>query len=212
MSWPGAANSAAEAPGALRTETLLVEVQPPGHPTALLRSDIAEGRDFTVVAEPVWRLLLAWYGGGPPICRPAVADGGVGGRPVEVSLELTLLKLLVHVDADAPPPAPLELHVSRADTVRKLAETACVSLSLLPDAVRLWDYFDERRHVLLAEPDRRLAGLKLVAGQAVLLEAALLELLLQHGHGHPAGGLGRHGARGGSRRDLNARANDATID
>ena len=48
--------------------------------------------------------------------------------------------------------------------------------------------------------------------QAVLLEAALLELLLQHGHGHPAGGLGRHGARGGSRRDLNARANDATID
>ena len=48
--------------------------------------------------------------------------------------------------------------------------------------------------------------------QAVLLEAALRELLLQHGHGHPAGGLGRHGARGGSRRDLNARANDATID
>ena len=53
-----------------------------------------------MLTSEAYELLAGWYGGGPPILRPTVVEGGVGGRAVEVQLELTLLSLTLHLESD----------------------------------------------------------------------------------------------------------------
>jgi len=47
----------------------------PGAFPAELRKDIAEMSDYQLVEEGVWRLLLAWYGGGPAFIRRVIEVG-----------------------------------------------------------------------------------------------------------------------------------------
>ena len=85
--------SAAAEPGPVGNEPLSF-ASPEGD--RFLKVGLVEHDDYALVPAPVWSALEGWYGGGPAIRRPAVSEGGAGGRAAEVQLELTLLKLLVH--------------------------------------------------------------------------------------------------------------------
>ena len=157
---------------------LLQAEQPANNPTALLKDGMREDEDFHVVGEAAWQKLHSWYGGGPAICRAAVAEGGYAGRAIEVQLELTLLKLIVHLETEDEEQRqraskPLELHLSRAATVEKLLETVSAAWELPAGKVRLWDYFQKQRCALLSETNKGLNESKLHAGQDVLVEVAL---------------------------------------
>ena len=148
-------------------------------PVLLLKEGLREGSDFAVITEGAWDLLHAWYGGGPRIARPTVTEGGVGGRPVETQLELSLLKLHIHLEAAGDEAAkrragdaPLVLHLSRAAPLTALVRRACAAWGLDASTTkcRVWDYYNRQRFNLLESLEESLSDAKLNAGQDVLLE------------------------------------------
>jgi hypothetical protein len=106
---------------------------------------------FAVLSQGAWELLHGWYGGGPALLRPTVEEGGLGGRPSEIQLELTLLKLAVSLDGEdheamaRATGAPLTLRISRGASVQQCLERICDAWQLDVAHCRLWDYYNKRR-------------------------------------------------------------------
>ena len=142
----------------------------------LLREGLREGSDFKVLGEAAWSKLVEWYGGGPTICRMALAEGGGAYSKPEVLLELTLLKLVVHLQSDsathkAKASGEYVLHMSKSASVHALLEKM-VAIWELPalDKVRLWDYYKKKRYTLLSDMSKSLQEAKLMHAQDVLVE------------------------------------------
>ena len=165
------------APGQIDTSSLLdVADADDGRPRRLVGT-LTEGPDFVVVGGPTWEALLGWYGGGPPIERPAIlVGGGAGNRPKETQLELNLLRLKCYLRSDDAAlsaragAAPLIIALSKAENVRRCAEAACRGWQLDASRVRLWDYLDQVRHDRLADLETSLQDVPLCMDQEMLVE------------------------------------------
>ena len=167
-------SSGGDAPGQIVTSDLLVDDEDATE--YLLRAGLREGSDFKVLGEAAWSKLVEWYGGGPTICRMALAEGGGGNSKPEVLLELTLLKLVVHLQSDfdthkAKATGEYDLHMSKSASVQALLEKM-VAYWALPglDKVRLWDYYKKKRYTLLSDMSKSLQEAKLMHAQDVLVE------------------------------------------
>ena len=125
-----------EPPGTIENAPLLKDENDESA-DAELKDGLREGVDYTLVSEEAWDLLHGWYGGSPTIRRSTVTEGGAGGRPTEIQLELTMPKLVVTLDSDDASAtrradvAPLTLSISRGASVKPLAPSSSSSRARL---------------------------------------------------------------------------------
>ena len=140
--------------------------------TTKLRKNILEvlgGRgDYVILRPEAHALLAAWYGGGPPAERPAVADGAYG----RVKLDLYGMSFKVHrsaVDAD---PKQLEISIPKSASVADLKLLACKTFGIDPKSCQLWDWFNNKPYADL-EPSLKaedsLKSAKLIEDQDLYL-------------------------------------------
>lgn len=135
---------------------------------ATLKQNLQEHQDFVIVSGAVWELLHGWYRGGPAIPRRAVPTPS-GSTDIEVYC----LRLLVHKSTDLSA-SPKPIFDSKVTTVEDFKKHACEELGLDSSKVRIWDYFNKKRHYLLEQSlDKTLESCTMVEDNDILLETQL---------------------------------------
>lgn len=146
-------------PGQIDNSDLLEE----GSGTALKRN-LDERSHYEVVPEEAWKMLQAWYGGGPPIKRRAIQlpSGGV-------QVELFGLQLKVHKSSDTS--LSIEVMESKCTTIKEFKTRMCAEMGLDPAKVRIWDYFNSRTYALLEkDADKTLESCRIYDQNPIMLE------------------------------------------
>lgn len=136
-----------------------------GTGSALLRKTISELSDYQLVSEDAWNLLSKWYGGGPAVKRRAIQlpTGGV-----QVELHGLQLKVFKSSDTNG---TPLEVIESKNTSVKDFKASVCRELSLDPEKIRIWDFFNQKNYALLEKTaEKTLEACRIFDQNPILLE------------------------------------------
>ena len=132
--------------------------------SGILQHGVLEGQDFKIISNDIWCRFQAKYGGGPILRRRAIARAGG-----QVELELYGLELRVFLSGK-PDIGPTLIKESKMMTIRSLMARICREEGLNEADVRLWDYFNQRKHQLLEQClDRRLGACRMFQGITILV-------------------------------------------
>ncbi|CAH2035036.1 unnamed protein product [Thlaspi arvense] len=150
-------------PGPIDNHDIIDSESAAGDPQ--LRKMLEESVDYVLVPEKVWRKLVEWYKGGPPIQRKLIYHGFYSkSYSVEVyplSLNLT----------DSRDESITIIRLSRQASISQLYETVCAVRGVSKEKARIWDYFQKRKSVLLdPSSEKNLEESSLQMDQDILLE------------------------------------------
>ncbi|AEE31532.1 ubiquitin-specific protease 11 [Arabidopsis thaliana] len=130
-----------------------------------LRMMLEEGVDYTLVQQEVWRKLVKWYKGGPPVPRKLISQGFY---TKSFSVEVYLLCLTL---TDSRDESTTIIRLSKQASIGQLYEMVCAGKGVAKEKARIWDYFEKKKSVLLdpsSEQSVEEAGLQF--NQDILLE------------------------------------------
>ncbi|XP_043723050.1 ubiquitin carboxyl-terminal hydrolase 9-like isoform X2 [Telopea speciosissima] len=154
----------ADRPGQI-DNTLLVKSGSDGKVNDLeLVRPLEEGRDYVLIAQEVWKKLHDWYKGGPALPRRLISQG-VLHKNFTVEVYLLCLYLI-----DSRDNSQSVIRISRKASVRELYDRVCSFHKLEQKKVHIWDYFNKRKHSLLAISNNTLEEMNLQMDQHMLLE------------------------------------------
>lgn len=115
-------------------------------------------------------LIVARYGGGPAIQRNVIAEGENGDvKRVEVVL-MDLLLTPCKKDGTPDVSASKKIFVSKHTLLKELLLKASSLLGYRPLSIRLWNFEDADKAVMMSDLDRSLVDEEIVYGQTVLVE------------------------------------------
>ncbi|KAL1213003.1 putative ubiquitin carboxyl-terminal hydrolase 11 [Cardamine amara subsp. amara] len=130
-----------------------------------VRKMLVEGVDYALVPQEVWRKLVEWYKGGPPIPRKLISQGFYT-KSFSVEVYPLCLKL-----SDSRDGSSTILRLSKQDSVSKLYEMVSAVKGVAKDKARIWDYFEKTKRALLdPSSDKSLEESCLQIDQDILLE------------------------------------------
>eukprot|EP00268_Persea_americana_P027801 TRINITY_DN27076_c0_g1_i2.p1 TRINITY_DN27076_c0_g1~~TRINITY_DN27076_c0_g1_i2.p1 ORF type:complete len:926 (-),score=172.52 TRINITY_DN27076_c0_g1_i2:429-3206(-) len=148
----------------------------------LVRS-LVEGLDYVLVPQEVWKKLIEWYRGGPPIPRKLISQGFLI-KSFSVEVYPLCLQLI-----DARDNTHTIIRISRKASIRELYDRVCSLLKLDQRKIRIWDYFSKRKHALLTDFDQTLEEAQIQMDQDILLEVEV-DGFWPSGHGIDSTGNG----------------------
>ncbi|KAJ0232840.1 putative ubiquitin carboxyl-terminal hydrolase 11 [Hirschfeldia incana] len=108
-----------------------------------LLKNLEEAVDYVLVPEQVWNKLVEWYKGGPPIERKLISQG-FHSKSYSVEVYPLCLKLRDGRDGSSS-----IIRLSKQASVGQLYETVCAARGVSKEKARIWDYFGEKKSVLL---------------------------------------------------------------
>ncbi|KAK8685100.1 hypothetical protein V6N13_041109 [Hibiscus sabdariffa] len=129
-----------------------------------LRTMLMEGQDYVLVPQKVWEKLHEWYKGGPALPRKMILQG-VYHRNFDVEVYPLCLKLI-----DSRDESQSVIWLSRKASVSELFQKVCALRGIEQDKVRIWDYFNKRKHAQLFASNKSLEESNLQMDQDILLE------------------------------------------
>ncbi|CAJ1411515.1 unnamed protein product [Effrenium voratum] len=143
-----------------------------------LQSGLGENRDFILLPQEAWKLLHAWYGGGPPLRRQVIGSGSA-----DLRVELYPLCLTVYKVDDYGVPLGLKLQVmfSRSATVEEVINSLRDNVLLGQEEAQLWHRpsvevdqtrIDSLEGWELLQAEESLESQAVVDGASILLEVA----------------------------------------
>ncbi|XP_074303699.1 ubiquitin carboxyl-terminal hydrolase 10-like isoform X2 [Silene latifolia] len=125
---------------------------------------LEEGRDYVLVPEGVWKTLLEWYEGGPPLPRRLILQGSIH-KKFNIEVYPLTLRLI-----DSRDNSETAIRISKKATLCELHEKV-VSLKGLPqNKVCIWDFFNNRKNLILDSSVKTLEDANLEMDQHILLE------------------------------------------
>ncbi|KAJ4951929.1 hypothetical protein NE237_028761 [Protea cynaroides] len=125
---------------------------------------LEEGRDYVLVAHEVWKKLHDWYKGGPALPKKLISQG-VHHKSFSVEVYPLCLYLIDSRDNNQS-----VIQISKKASVRELYDRVCSFHKLEKKKVHIWDYFNKRKHSLMAISNRTLEEMNLQMDQHILLE------------------------------------------
>ncbi|XP_042520355.1 ubiquitin carboxyl-terminal hydrolase 9-like [Macadamia integrifolia] len=125
---------------------------------------LEEGRDYVLVAQEVWKKLHDWYKGGPALPRRLISQG-VLHKTFTVEVYPLCLYLI-----DSRDNRQSVIRISKKASVRELYDRVCTFHKLEQKKVRIWDYFNKRKHSSLTISNRTLEEMNLQMDQHIFLE------------------------------------------
>ncbi|KAE8717492.1 Ubiquitin carboxyl-terminal hydrolase 9 [Hibiscus syriacus] len=129
-----------------------------------LRGMLMEGQDYVLVPQKVWEKLHEWYKGGPALPRKMILQG-VYHRNFDVEVYPLCLNLI-----DSRDESQLAIWLSRKASVTELFQRVCALRGVEQDKVRIWDFFNKRKHAQLFASNKSLEESNLQMDQDILLE------------------------------------------
>ncbi|XP_031494374.1 ubiquitin carboxyl-terminal hydrolase 9-like isoform X1 [Nymphaea colorata] len=132
-----------------------------------LRTGLQEVDDYELVPEQVWNRLLEWYGGGPSFSRMLISQG-LSTKDLVVEVYPLCLQLVVAHTGDVS-----VVQISRKGTVGQLYDQVSELLKLDPEKMRIWDYFNKNKNVLLTTQNQTLEDYQLLTDQDILVEVEI---------------------------------------
>ncbi len=138
----------------------------------LLQPNLQHDVDYVTVLPHVWSALRAWYGGGPAIHRPYIAD-------LEL-VEVYAMRVQLFVRKSVRPVSPqmfwcdekIDLSVSRRETIASLKTSLCSRLGCRIFFARLWLIGQEAHFSLLSKETDTVTQCGIVDGSKLCLEMA----------------------------------------
>ncbi|KAG7599055.1 Peptidase C19 ubiquitin carboxyl-terminal hydrolase [Arabidopsis suecica] len=130
-----------------------------------LRIMLEEGVDYILVPQQVWRKLVEWYKGGPPLPRKLISQGFYT-KSFSVEVYPLCLKL-----TDSRDESTTIIRLSKQASIGQLYEMVCAGRGVAKEKARIWDYFEKKKSVLLdssSEKSVEESGLQL--NQDILLD------------------------------------------
>ena len=100
-----------------------------------LRFDLLEDEDYRILTKDMWEQLQGWYGGGPPIIRPAAWD-----PIVEYCVLLYGLKVEVHSDRSRNR-SPQEIYEWPSTLTGDFKRRLCQRMGVRCDQMEIWAWF-----------------------------------------------------------------------
>ncbi|XP_021757775.1 ubiquitin carboxyl-terminal hydrolase 10-like [Chenopodium quinoa] len=155
----------AERPGPIDNSDLILNVNGGDADNLELLRTLEEGQHYVLVPEEVWKKLLEWYNGGPPLPRKLISQGAINKKfNVEVyplSLKLT----------DSRDNSQSDISFSKKASTLELYEKVCALKGLPQDKVQIWDYFNEKKQcILVPSGNKTLEDANLQMDQHILFE------------------------------------------
>jgi hypothetical protein len=179
---PGEQTMHMEAP---RVQTRAVRPGPIDNSEFLEVSMQGSRTDFVAVPPAAWEMLRAWYGGGPPIKRRAIA-----GQNGAVSVSFQGLRLYVYRSSDIQGDPVLTVEPT-STTVRELKASVCEDYGLDPQKVRIWDFYTKTLFEFLEHSlDKTLECCRILNTSPILLEEQIDEETWPYADPHQAEGIG----------------------
>ncbi|CAN7045230.1 unnamed protein product [Brassica oleracea var. botrytis] len=130
-----------------------------------LLKNLEEAVDYVLVPEQVWKKLVEWYKGGPPIERKLISQG-FHSKSYSVEVYPLCLKLTDSRDGSSS-----IIRLSKQASVGQLFETVCAASGVSKEKARIWDYFQKNKSVLLdPSSEKTLEESCLQIDQDILLE------------------------------------------
>ncbi|KAE8725341.1 Ubiquitin carboxyl-terminal hydrolase 9 [Hibiscus syriacus] len=129
-----------------------------------LRGMLMEAQDYVLVPQKVWEKLHEWYKGGPSLPRKMILQG-VYHRNFDVEVYPLCLNLI-----DSRDESQSVIWLSRKASVTELFQRVCALRGVEQDKVRIWDYFNKRKHAQLFASNKSLEESNLQMDQNILLE------------------------------------------
>uniref|UniRef100_A0A671VHG1 Ubiquitin carboxyl-terminal hydrolase 32 n=1 Tax=Sparus aurata TaxID=8175 RepID=A0A671VHG1_SPAAU len=185
---------AAQRPGAIDNQSL-VNTDPMKAPTLTMEGgrlkrslQLAPGRDFEMVPEPVWRALYHWYGANLSLPRPVILESKTGQAELELFPRYLLFlrqqpatrspqsNIWVNMGNVPSPNAPLKRVLaytgcfSRMGTIKDIHLYLSQRLRIKEEDMRLWLYNSENYLTLLDDEDHTLESLKIQDEQQLVIE------------------------------------------
>uniref|UniRef100_A0A8C4EFT5 ubiquitinyl hydrolase 1 n=1 Tax=Dicentrarchus labrax TaxID=13489 RepID=A0A8C4EFT5_DICLA len=185
---------AAQRPGAIDNQPL-VNTDPMKAPTLTMEGgrlkrsmQLAPGRDFETVPEPVWRALYHWYGANLSLPRPVILESKTGQPELELFPRYLLFlrqqpatrtpqsNIWVNMGNVPSPNAPLKRVLaytgcfSRMGTIKDIHLYLSQRLRIKEEDMRLWLYNSENYLTLLDDEDHTLESLKIHDEQQLVIE------------------------------------------
>ncbi|VYS62217.1 unnamed protein product [Arabidopsis thaliana] len=108
-----------------------------------LRRLLVEGENYVLVPKQVWKKLVEWYSGGPPIERKLICQGFYTRS---YSVEVYPLCLML---TDGRDESRTVIRLGKQASIRELYEKVCAMTGVPQEKAHIWDYFDKRKNGLL---------------------------------------------------------------
>lgn len=124
----------------------------------------SEDFHFFFITPHMWKVLHAWYGGGPPLPRKVISLWN--GSSLSIEIRRLYLKIYKSSDLNHFETASF----SKSDTVGYLKQTMCTRMGLNPEDIRVWDYHANNKYKLLEDMDQKLDSAQIIDNQPILLE------------------------------------------
>ncbi|KAH9245937.1 hypothetical protein BASA81_016577, partial [Batrachochytrium salamandrivorans] len=131
---------------------------------------LEEGRDYVLVSEPHWNLLVGWFGGGPSLMRKCVNDKG--------RIVIDLRGLEFKVKRSSKPTKFLRFVFSKYDTIGQVKRLVVEELhdgyqgDSDPAMYRVWDYFSDKCQQRLHPESSQITAFDLEDMQSIMFEEA----------------------------------------
>uniref|UniRef100_A0A1J3K0G5 Ubiquitin carboxyl-terminal hydrolase n=1 Tax=Noccaea caerulescens TaxID=107243 RepID=A0A1J3K0G5_NOCCA len=130
-----------------------------------LRRLLVEGEDYVLVPEEVWKRLVEWYNGGPPIPRKLICQGFYSRS---YSVEVYPLCLML---TDGRDESITAIRLGKQASIRELYEKVCAMTGVPQEKAHIWDYYGKRKGVFLDPSSNKcLEESSLHMDQDILLE------------------------------------------
>ncbi|KAJ8626189.1 hypothetical protein MRB53_019496 [Persea americana] len=125
---------------------------------------LEEGHDYVLVPQEVWKKLIEWYKGGPPLPRKLISQG-IHSKTFSIEVYPLCLQLI-----DARDSTQSIIRISKRASIRELYDRVCELLKLEQGKIRIWDYFNKKKHALLTDFNQTLEEAQIQMDQDILLE------------------------------------------
>ncbi|XP_068649713.1 ubiquitin carboxyl-terminal hydrolase 9-like [Aristolochia californica] len=125
---------------------------------------LQEGDDYVLVPQEVWKKLFEWYKGGPALPRKMICEGSS-----HKNYSVEVYPLCLHL-IDSRKNDQSVIRISKMASVYELYNYICKQYNLDQEKVRIWDYFQKKKHTILNNFDQTLDDAQLQMDQDILLE------------------------------------------
>ncbi|CAH8272862.1 unnamed protein product [Arabidopsis lyrata] len=150
-------------PGAIDNHDIIESESDANDPQ--LRRLLVEGVDYVLVPQEVWKRLVEWYSGGPPIERKLICQGFYSRS---YSVEVYPLCLML---TDGRDESRTTIRLGKQTSIRELCEKVCTMTGVAQEKAHIWDYFHKRKNGLLdPSSNKSLEESSLQMDQDILLE------------------------------------------
>ncbi|KAH6792580.1 ubiquitin-specific protease 9 [Perilla frutescens var. hirtella] len=159
-----ATSNAKDRPGPMDNSGIVMNgVENKNEDLQLLRN-LEERRDYVLVPEEVWEMLLKWYKGGPVLQRKMIS---IGEQHTQFSVEVFPVQLRL---IDSRDQSEAAIWLSKKASLLSLYEKVCQLKGLDPQKVCIWDYFNKQKQTILISSSKTLEESNIQMDQDILLE------------------------------------------